>query len=142
MSERIMAEMSCMPAPTYVRDSSELYSFESKSISAPSEYTWIAPFLEQTIIAIKNHPDLVITFAMLEVWGVPEDILDALRDILTNATVPNASPSPTETTVALNLILIAAKKSRTISRDDVRLLRKVVGKVQAGKDLRQKLHVS
>lgn len=51
----------------------------------------------------------------------------------------HTSPRPTEKAVALNLILTAAKKSRTVSRDDVRFLRKVVGKIQTEKDLQAKI---
>ena len=137
--ESIMNVMPNMSAPSYIRESGVVYSLKSKSLSSLIEDDWVEPFLGQAIIAIGNHPDLTITFAMLEAWGVPEDILDALRDILANATVPNASPRPTEKTVALNLILIAAKKSRTISRDDGRFLRKVVGKIQTEKDLQAKI---
>lgn len=129
----IMNVMPNMSAPSYIRDSGAEYS-SILPFSAPSENSWIEPFLEQAIIALRHQPDLVITFSMLEAWGVPEDVLDALRDILTNT-----SPRPTEKAVALNLILIAAKNNVAISRDDVRLLRKVVGKNQTGKDLEEKI---
>ncbi|UTF51782.1 VIT domain-containing protein [Desulfomicrobium sp. ZS1] len=137
--ESFLAKMAYSPAPPHVHDSGVMYSFADKPLSAPSENTWIAPLLEQAIIAIKKHPDMVITFAMLEAWGVAEDVLDALRDILANATGNDASSRPTEKNVAFSLILIAAKKSRTVSRDDVRLLRKVAGKIQTDKDLEERI---
>ncbi len=124
--ESIMAVMPNMSAPSYIRDSGAEYS-SILPVSAPSEDTWIEPFLEQAIMAIRHQPDLAISFFMIEAWGVPEDVIDALRNILANT-----SPRPTEKAVAFNLILIAAKKSGTISRDDVRLLRKVAGKNQTG----------
>jgi len=134
MCDMEMPIMDDMPAFGHWPDFGETCEQIEKSNNKHSIGNWMEVFLEQVIIAITNHPDLVITFAMLEAWGVPEDVIDALRDILANT-----SPKPTEKAVALNLILIAAKKSGTISRDDVRLLRKLAGIIQTGKDLEARI---
>lgn len=134
MCDMTMPIMDDMPAFGHWPEFGETCEQIEKSTNKHSISNWIEAFLEQVIIAITNRPDLVITFAMLEAWGVPEDVIDALRDILTNT-----SPRPTENAVALNLILIAAKKTKTVSRDDVRLLRKIVGKIQTNKDLQAEI---
>jgi hypothetical protein len=110
-----------------------MYSLANKLLSAPSENTWIARLLEQAISAIRHQPDLVITFAMLEAWGLPEEIVDALNALLrdtllgiaTAQTDAKASQA-TETAISLTLALLAAKRDGSIKRDDTRLLRQAL----------------
>jgi Ca-activated chloride channel family protein len=138
----IMAGMICMPAPPYVCDSGVMYSLTSESLNPPSENSWVGPFLKQAIIAIRNHPDLVITFAMLNTWGLPEEIVDALNSMLNYgshtvifAQGQTQAPHATETAIALTLILLAAKKATSTNRDDVRLVRKNLNKFTLDKRL-------
>jgi hypothetical protein len=39
-------------------------------------------FLEYAINTIKNYPDLVITLAMLEAWGLPDEIVRSSQPLL------------------------------------------------------------
>ncbi|MDO9583748.1 MAG: VWA domain-containing protein [Desulfomicrobium sp.] len=142
MRDSIMADMSHLPAPTYVHDSGVMYSLANKSLRAPSENTWIAPFLEQAIIAIRNHPDLIITFAMLKDWGLPEEIVDTLNSMMSDASHialrtqgQTHAPQATETSIALTLVLLATKRTASISRDDVRMVRKALNKFALDKRL-------
>lgn len=131
--ESILANMAYSPAPPHVRDSGVMYSLVNKLLSAPSENTWIARLLEQAIRAIRHQPDLVITFAMLKAWGLPEEIVDALNALLrdtllgiaTAQTDAKASQA-TETAISLTLALLAAKRDGSIKRDDTRLLRQAL----------------
>jgi hypothetical protein len=76
-----------------------------------------------------------VTLDMLAAWGVPEDILDMLRAYLASTVGGTTSRKAAETAVALRLVLLAAKRSGTVSRDDMRVLRMGVGKVQTDKEL-------
>jgi hypothetical protein len=101
----------------------------------PSVGTWPETLLARAIPAIRRRPDMEITLDMLATWGVPEDILDILRDYLANTVGDATSRLAAEKAVALRLVLGAAKRSGTVSRDDMRVLRKGVGKVQTDKEL-------
>jgi Ca-activated chloride channel family protein len=130
--ESILTKMAYSPAPPHVHDSGVMYSLSNKLLSAPSENTWIPRLLEQTIIALKKHPDMVITFTMLEAWGLPEEIVDALNALLRDTLLgiataqTDAKASPTETAISLTLALLAAKRDGSIKRDDTRLLRQAL----------------
>lgn len=116
-------------------DSDLCYNPIEQPFTPPSAGTWTETLLARAIPAIRSRPDMEVTLDMLAAWGVPEDILNILRDYLAN-TVGNAtSRLAAESTAALWLVLSAAKRSGTVSRDDMRVLRKEVGKVQADKGL-------
>lgn len=91
--------------------------------------------LPRAFAAIIQHPDMEVTFDILTDWGVPGYILDLLRDYLDNHVDAGASRQAVETAVAFRLVLSAAKRSGSVSRDDVRVLRKVVGRFQVDKAL-------
>jgi Ca-activated chloride channel family protein len=113
-----------------LRDAAPEFIYRERSSVMPSAGTWLDTIPARAIPAIRQRPDMEVTFDMLAAWGVPEDILDALREISDHPTEPTASSRPTERTLALSLLLIAAKRCGAIPRDDVRLLRKALGKVQ------------
>lgn len=118
-----------------LRDASPDLIYREQSSVMPSAGTWLDAFLARAIPAIRQRPNIVVTLDMLAAWGVPEDILDMLRDYLAR-TVGNAtSRLAAESAAALRLVLSAAKRSGTVSRDDMRVLRKEVGMVQVNKEL-------
>jgi Ca-activated chloride channel family protein len=133
--ESILADMPCLPAPRYVHDSGVMHSLANESLKAPSENTWIARLLKQAIIAIKKHPDLVITFAMLKDWSLPEEIFDALNALLRDTLLGIATAQrdakasqATETAISLTLALLAAQRDGSIKRDETRVLRQYLSK--------------
>ncbi len=119
-----------------LRDAAPDLIFSERSSVTPSADTWLDAFLARAIPAIRQRPDMEVTIDMLAAWGVPEDILDILRDYLTNALGNATSRLAAESTAALRLVLSAAKRSGTVSRDDMRVLRKAVGKVQTDNALK------
>lgn len=131
MSQMTLSCTECAP----FSDSGRMYEASEKSTVIPPADTWTGPFLKQAIKTITNRPESDVTFEMLETWGMPEDIMDALRVILDSINGADASSMLSEHSLALNLILIVAKKSGTIPRDEVRLVRKAVGKNQIEKEL-------
>jgi len=133
--------MTDIVAPSFIRETSVHLKLYEQADITPLAGNWVDAVLARAIPTIRHRPDIKITFDMLKAWGAPEDVLDALRDILNNATDPTASSSPTERTLALSLILIAAKQSGSISRDDVRLLRKALGKVQTERGLESRIEL-
>jgi Ca-activated chloride channel family protein len=135
MGESILANMSYLPAPPHVHDSGAMYSLANKLLSAPSESTWMTAFLEYAINTIKNYPDLVITLAMLEAWGLPDEIVEALNTLLreTNLSIATAqagakTTETTENAISLAFVFLASKKEASIKRDDLRLLRQAMSK--------------
>lgn len=116
-------------------DAAPDYIYREQSSVMPSDGTWLAAFLARAIPAIRQRPNMVVTLDMLAAWGVPEDILDMLRAYLASTVGSTISRKAVETAVVLRLVLLAAKRSGTVSRDDMRVLRKEVGKVQADKEL-------
>ena len=127
--------------PSYLHSPAYDLECHEPQCIAPFAGTWIDAFLARAIHAIRHRPGMEITLDMLAAWGVPEDILDALREISDHRTEPTASSHPTERTLALSLLLIAAKRCGTIPRDDVRLLRKALGKVQTDGDLEARIEL-
>jgi hypothetical protein len=75
-----------------------------------------------------------VTFEMLAVWECPKTFW-----IYAETIWPTLSAAPFHAGGriggALRLVLGAAKRSGTVSRDDMRVLRKKVGRVQADKKL-------
>jgi hypothetical protein len=129
MSDMPLFSMTSPSMVSYLRDSTLDHELNEQPDTVQSASTWTETLLARAIPAIRSHPDMEVTFDMLAVWGVPEDILDMLRDYLAN-TVDDATPSTTAiTVVALRLVLVTAKNSELVSRDDLRVLRKRVGRV-------------
>ena len=118
-----------------LRDAAANLIYPGESSVMPSAGTWLDAFLARAIPAIRQRPNMVVTLDMLAAWGVPEDILDMLRDYLANTFGNATSRLAAESATALGLVLSAAKRSGTVSRDDLRVLRKVVGKVLTDKEL-------
>lgn len=141
MHDMAMPPMGFLHEPAFIRASSRPKAIHEQTPVSPDAKAWISPFLTQAIFIIKTHPDIDITFDMLKVWGVPEDILDALRDLMSDASIYDSSSRPTEEAVALKLILIAAKKSAAVQRDDVRLVRKALGEIVLAKELEAKIEL-
>jgi Ca-activated chloride channel family protein len=119
----------------FVQDSAPDYEFHKKSYIMPSDDTWADTLLTHAIPAIRRRPEMELTFDMLTAWGVPEYVLNTLMDYLTDTTNDATSRATTESAVAFRLVLIAAKRSKLVSRDDVRVLRKGFGRLSADKDL-------
>jgi Ca-activated chloride channel family protein len=119
-----LLSMACIVAPSFIREPSLHRKLYEQADVTPLAGTWVDTVLAQAAPAIRHNPGMEITFDMLKAWGAPEDVLDALRDLLNNAMDPTATFSPTERTLALSLILIVVKKNTHIPREDVRVVRK------------------
>jgi hypothetical protein len=65
-----------------LRDAAPDLIYRERSSVMPSAGTWLDAFLARAIPTIRRHPDMEVTIDMLAAWGVPEDILDMLRDYL------------------------------------------------------------
>ncbi len=141
MHDMQMPAMGFLHEPAYIRASSSPKAIHEQAPCAPDAKAWVSTLLTQAIFMIKTHPNIDITFDMLEVWGVPEDILEALRDIMSDASIYDSSSRPKEEAVAFKLILIAAKKSAAVRRDDVRLVRKALGEIVLAKELEAKIEL-
>lgn len=118
-----------------LRDASADLMYSEQSSIMPSADTWTETLLARAIPTIRSNPDMEVTFDMLAAWGVPEDILDLLRKYLAGTVSGGASRTAVETAVALRLVASAAKRSGSVARDDVRVLRKVAGRTQVDKAL-------
>lgn len=129
MRDMPLLGMASILPPSYIRGSSDILKFHERSAFKIASSTWTEIFLSQAFQALRHHPHGDdITFDMLEYWGVPEEVLDELRELLANADGTGNSEVATEKGLVLALILTAAKRSGSFSRDDVRVVRKAFGK--------------
>lgn len=119
----------------FIREPAPTRELLAQPCIVQSDHTWPEALLARAIPAIRQHPGMEVTFDMLRAWGVPDEVLDMLRDYLANTFGNAALRLAAESAAALRLVLIAAKRSGTVSRDDMRVLRKGVGKGQDDKEL-------
>jgi hypothetical protein len=123
----LLVTASILP-PSYIRGSLNILKLHECSAFKPASSTWTEIFLSEAIQALRHDPHRDITFDILEYWGVPEEVLDELRELLANAAGTGDSDVATEKGLILALLLTSAKRSGSLSRDDVRLVRKAFGK--------------
>lgn len=123
----LLGTASILP-PSYIRGSLNILKLHECSAFKNSSSTWTEIFLSEAIQALRHDPHGDITLDILEYWGVPEEVLDELRELLANAAGTGDSDVATEQGLVLALLLTSAKRSGSLSRDDVRLVRKAFGK--------------
>lgn len=118
-----------------LRDCDLCYNSIEQPFTPPPAGTWTEILVARAIPVILSRPDMQATFDMLAAWGVPEYILDTLRDYLANTVSGAASRTAAESAAALRLVLGAAKRGGLVPRDAMRVLRKGVGRVLVDKEL-------
>ena len=129
MQDMPLLGMAGIMPPSYIRGSSDILKLHECSAYKTASSTWTEIFLSEAFQSLRHHPHGDdITFDILEYWGVPEEVLDELRELLAKAGGIGNSDLATEKGFILALILAAAKRSGSFSRDDVRLVRKAFGK--------------
>jgi Ca-activated chloride channel family protein len=134
MADMPLFSMTSPSMASCLRDSTLDHEFNEQAGIVQSASTWTETLLARAIPAIRSRPDMEVTLDMLAAWGVPEDILDMLRDYLANNVDEATLRTAAITEMALRLVLVAAKKSELVSRDDLRVLRKRVGRVPTDKE--------
>lgn len=90
-------------------------------------------FLDQALTFLKSNSTEPISLDMFADWGLDDDLLGGLENLL--GTIDH----DLEPGMCLYLLLVLAKESALLRREDVRIFRKAYAKVRLDQRLEEKI---